>query len=120
MTSRCGNLLRSVSADACSSSADVIAFEGQEKVYQKVYNSMGLSNESLASYFGGPAFLAWNRGQGLQAWGGKMDEAGLPGQAARPWAKGLPQSWIDGQWRLQQEILPKMRAFGMTPVTTPS
>lgn len=40
-----------------------------------------------------------------------MDSA-LPGQPARPFAKGLPQSWIEAQWELQREILPRMRAFG--------
>ena len=86
-----------------------LAYTGQEALYQKLYNAFGLSNESLAEYFAGPAFLAWNRGQGLLAWGGKMDVA-TPGQPARPFAKGLPQSWIDAQWELQREILPKMRS----------
>ena len=45
-----------------------LAYTGQEKVYQKLYNKFGVSNKSLAEYFGGPAFLAWNRGQGLLAW----------------------------------------------------
>ena len=40
-----------------------------------------------------------------------MDSA-LPGQPVRPFAKGLPQSWIEAQWELQREILPRMRAFG--------
>ena len=93
-----------------------LAYTGQEKIYQKLYNAFGLSNESLSEYFGGPAYLAWNRGQGLLAWGAKMDAA-LPGQPARPFAAGLPQHWIDGQWALQKDtILPAMRAFGMKPV----
>ena len=33
-----------------------------------------------------------------------MDVA-TPGQKARFFAKGLPQSWIDGQWQLQRGIL---------------
>ena len=45
-----------------------------------------------------------------------MDQFGLPGLPALPYAKGLPQSWIDGQWKLQREILARMRAFGMKPV----
>jgi hypothetical protein len=40
----------------------------------------------------------------------------LPGQRAQPWATGLPQSFIDAQWELSRQILPRMRAFGMTPV----
>lgn len=44
-----------------------------------------------------------------------MDVA-TPGQPARPWARGLPQAWIDEQWKLQRQILPRMRAFGMKPV----
>ena len=76
-----------------------LAYTGQEKVYQKVYNKMGVTDEDLAGFFGGPAFLAWARGQGEMAWGGP-----------------LPQSWIDGQWEMQRQILPLMRAFGMRPV----
>ena len=45
-----------------------LAYTGQEKIYQKLYNAFGVSNESLSEYFAGPAFLAWNRGQGLLAW----------------------------------------------------
>ena len=44
-----------------------LAYTGQERIYQKLYNAFGISNDSLAEYFGGPAFLAWNRGQGLLA-----------------------------------------------------
>jgi alpha-N-acetylglucosaminidase len=44
-----------------------------------------------------------------------MDVA-TPGQPARAFAKGLPQAWIDAQWELQRQILPKLRAFGMKPV----
>eukprot|EP01061_Rhynchopus_euleeides_P033960 TRINITY_DN5757_c0_g3_i1.p1 TRINITY_DN5757_c0_g3~~TRINITY_DN5757_c0_g3_i1.p1 ORF type:complete len:789 (+),score=233.10 TRINITY_DN5757_c0_g3_i1:42-2408(+) len=76
-----------------------LAYTGQEKVYQKVYNKLGVTDAQLSDYFAGPAFLAWARGQGLRGWGGP-----------------LPQSWIDGQWELQRQILPKMRAFGMRPV----
>ena len=93
-----------------------LAYTGQEAIYQKLYNQFGVSNDSLSEYFGGPAFLAWNRGQGLQAWGGKMDQPGLPGLPPLSYAVGLPQSWIDGQWELQRQILPLMRAFGMKPV----
>ena len=46
-----------------------------------------------------------------------MDSA-LPGQPARPFAKGLPQSWIEAQWELQREILPRMRAFGAARPST--
>ena len=76
-----------------------LAYTGQEKIYQKVYNSMGVTDEDLKGFFGGPAFLAWARGQGEMGWGGP-----------------LPQAWIDGQWELQRKILPLMRAFGMKPV----
>eukprot|EP01064_Diplonema_japonicum_P037567 TRINITY_DN8817_c5_g1_i1.p1 TRINITY_DN8817_c5_g1~~TRINITY_DN8817_c5_g1_i1.p1 ORF type:complete len:766 (+),score=171.90 TRINITY_DN8817_c5_g1_i1:47-2344(+) len=76
-----------------------LAYTGQEKVYQKVYNQMGVTDEELAGFFPGPAFLAWGRGQNLLAWGGP-----------------LPQEWIDSQWELQRQILPLMREFGMKPV----
>eukprot|EP01060_Flectonema_neradi_P005327 TRINITY_DN1352_c0_g1_i1.p1 TRINITY_DN1352_c0_g1~~TRINITY_DN1352_c0_g1_i1.p1 ORF type:complete len:783 (+),score=171.53 TRINITY_DN1352_c0_g1_i1:51-2351(+) len=76
-----------------------LAYTGQEKVYQMVYNKLGVTDEQLGEFFGGPAFLAWARGQGLMEWGGP-----------------LPQSWIDGQFELQKKILSSMRAFGMKPV----
>lgn len=94
-----------------------LAYTGQEAIYQKLYNSFGVNNTSLSDYFGGPAFLAWNRGQGLMAWGGKMDVLpDTPGQSALPWATGLPQSWIDGQWALQRQILTRSRSLGMKAV----
>ena len=76
-----------------------LAYTGQEKIYQMVYNKLGVSDEQLGEFFGGPAFLAWARGQGLMRWGGP-----------------LPQDWIDGQFDLQKKILARMRSFGMKPV----
>ena len=77
----------------------VLAYVGQEAIYQKTFRQFGVADADIrGQYFSGPAFLAWNRGQDLRGLGGP-----------------LPQSWIDSQWRLQRQILGRMRSLGMTP-----
>ena len=36
-----------------------LAFTGQEAIWQRVYHKIGLTQQELDSFFGGPAFLAW-------------------------------------------------------------
>ncbi|XP_025109026.1 alpha-N-acetylglucosaminidase-like isoform X2 [Pomacea canaliculata] len=76
-----------------------LAFTGQEAIFQRLYMNMGISNEDLEGFFGGPAFLAWSRMGNIQGWGGP-----------------LPQMWITNQLLLQHRILQRMRGFGMVPV----
>lgn len=76
-----------------------LAMNGQEKVFQTVFRSYGLSDADIRMHFGGPAFLPWHR------MGNQNDHMGL-----------LPQSWIDGQATLQKQILKRERELGMTPV----
>ena len=46
-----------------------LAFVGQEYVWLKVYEEMGIAPEVvIRKYFSGPAFLAWNRMGNLRAW----------------------------------------------------
>ncbi|HTO93126.1 MAG TPA: alpha-N-acetylglucosaminidase TIM-barrel domain-containing protein [Bacteroidota bacterium] len=76
-----------------------LAMDGQEAVWQKVWESMGLSARDLQDFFTGPAFLPWHRMGNVNGHGGP-----------------LPQGWIDGQASLQKKILARMRSLGMTPV----
>jgi alpha-N-acetylglucosaminidase len=73
-----------------------LAFTGQEKILQKVYNDLGVPTED---YFTGPAFLPWNRMGNLNGWAGP-----------------LSQEWIEKQFLLAKKILERERAFGMKPV----
>ncbi|XP_064993348.1 alpha-N-acetylglucosaminidase [Musa acuminata AAA Group] len=76
-----------------------LAFNGQEAIWQKVFERYNISRRDLDDFFGGPAFLSWSRMGNLHGWGGP-----------------LPQSWLDDQLVLQKKILARMYSFGMTPV----
>ena len=76
-----------------------LAMDGQEAVWQKVWESMGLTPKDLEGFFTGPAFLPWHRMGNVNGHGGP-----------------LPQGWIDGHASLQKKILARMRSLGMTPV----
>ena len=76
-----------------------LAVTGQEAVWQAVYRDLGLSDADLDAFFVGPAYLPFG-------WMGCMDGWGGP----------LTQDWIDRHAALQQKILKRERAFGMTPV----
>lgn len=76
-----------------------LALVGHMGVWQRVWNSYGIPNDSLRSFFTGPAFLPWH-------WMGNINGHGGP----------LPQSWIDAQEQLQKRILGRMRELGMKPI----
>lgn len=76
-----------------------LAITGQEAVWQAVWRELGMTDEEIRSYFSGPAHLPWHRMANLDGFGGP-----------------LPQSWIDGQKALQQQIVARERELGMTPV----
>lgn len=77
-----------------------LALTGQNAVWEKVFNSMGFTDQDLRkNFFTGPAFSAFN-------WFGLVDSLGGP----------LPQSWINAQKKLQKKILKRERSLGMTPV----
>jgi len=76
-----------------------VAMIGQEAVWQKVWKSFGITDEELASYFAGPAFLPWHRM-------GNINDHGGP----------LPQSYIDKSAELLKKILNRMSELGMNPV----
>lgn len=48
-----------------------LAFVGQEIVWTQVYSELGIELEELDDFFGGPAFLPWQRMGNVDDWGGK-------------------------------------------------
>ena len=76
-----------------------LAITGQEAVWQKVWRKYGLTDEQIRAYFTGPAHLPWQRMINIDRWQGP-----------------LPQSWIDGQVKLQKQILKRERELNMRPV----
>ena len=78
-----------------------LAYVGQEAVVRALYAKApyNLTDADLSAFFSGPAWLTWQRSQGLRGWGGP-----------------LPTSWIDDHEVLQRKILTAMRSIGMTPV----
>jgi alpha-N-acetylglucosaminidase len=76
-----------------------LAMAGQEAIWQKVWNSYGVTNDELKDYFTGPAFLPWHRM-------GNINKHDGP----------LPQGWLDQSRELQKKILRRMRELGMQPV----
>lgn len=72
---------------------------GQEAVWQRVWQSYGMSAEATCAYFSAPAHLPWHRMANLDRWGGP-----------------LPQSYLDAQRDLQKQILTRARALGMRAV----
>ena len=76
-----------------------LACTGQEAVWQEVWREFGLTDEEIRNYFTGPAYLPWHR---------MINIDGVDGP--------LPQGWIDGQEKLQRQILQRERELGMRPV----
>lgn len=72
---------------------------GQEAAWLRVWKSYGLSDEQVRSFFVGPAHLPWQRMVNIDRWAGP-----------------LPLSYIEGQRKLQQQILARARALGMKPI----
>lgn len=76
-----------------------VAMEGQEYVWQKLWQEFGVSDEELSRYFSGPVFTPWQRMGNIEGHQGP-----------------LPQSWINKKYQLQKNILNRMKALGMKPV----
>jgi len=76
-----------------------LAITGQEAVWNRVYQAMGLSQDELKNFFSGPAYFSW-------FWMGNLDG----------WDGPLPESWMKSHEALQKQILRAERALGMTPV----
>jgi alpha-N-acetylglucosaminidase len=71
---------------------------GQELIWQRVYEKLGITADELRDFFFGPAYNAFGRMGCIDGYGGP-----------------LPQSWIDNENSLQKKILKRERQLGMTP-----
>lgn len=76
-----------------------LAITGQESVWYKVWQKMGLTDEEIRSYFTGPTYLPWHRMANIDGWNGP-----------------LPVEWLESQTELQKKILARERELNMTPV----
>jgi alpha-N-acetylglucosaminidase len=76
-----------------------LALIGQEYIWQKTWNKLGITNNQLTDFFTGPAYLAWNRSGNINGFAGP-----------------LPQNWIENQHKLQQKILKRMHELDMHPI----
>lgn len=76
-----------------------LAITGQEAVWYEVFKELGFNDQQIDDFLVGPAYLPWG-------WMGNIDGLGGP----------LPKSWILKHKALQQKIVQRERAFGMTPV----
>lgn len=76
-----------------------LAITGQEYVWDKVYKSMGFSNQDMQKFFTGPAYFGWFYMGNLDAWDGP-----------------LPTTWITSHRDLQVKILQRERELGIKPV----
>ena len=76
-----------------------LAVTGQEAVWRSVLHDFGFSKKQIADFIVGPAYLPWG-------WMANIDGLGGP----------LPDRWIDSHIALEQRILARERALGMTPV----
>lgn len=76
-----------------------LAITGQEAVWYKVWQKLGLTDEEIRSYFTGPTYLPWHRMANIDGWNGP-----------------LPMHWLNTQAELQKKILARERELNMKPV----
>ncbi len=76
-----------------------LSVTGQEAIWRTVYRQLGLSDAEIDEFLVGPAYLPFG-------WMGCMDGWGGP----------LSERWFADHVALQQKIVARQRAFGMTPV----
>lgn len=76
-----------------------VAMAGQEAIWQKVYKEMGMTDQEIAAFFNGPAFLPWQRMGNVNSHDGP-----------------LPQSYIDASAVLQKQLIERMMQLGMDPI----
>ena len=79
-----------------------LALTGQEEIQYKTFRAFNLTDMEIRSFFNGPAYLTWSRGQNIQG-------VGMSGENQD---QGLPRSWMQSQWRLQKFILSRSRGLG--------
>ena len=94
-----------------------LALSGQEFIWVRVYEEMGIAFSELEDFFAGPAFLAWNRMGNLQGYAGPLPLSYIERQAGQPTPRRSPALQICAvDVELQKRIVHRMRSFGMTPV----
>ena len=76
-----------------------LASSGQEQIWLRTYESLGLSANLTQKYFTAKAFLPWNRMGNIRSWAGPL----------RP-------ETMQQDTDLQHKILKRMLSLGMTPV----
>jgi hypothetical protein len=80
----------------------ILALTGQEEIQYQVFLELGVKDHEIRSWFNGPAFLTWSRGQNEYG-------SGIAGP--------LPRSFMKSQWHLQREhILPRLRSLGIVGI----
>jgi alpha-N-acetylglucosaminidase len=80
----------------------ILALTGQEEIQHQVFSELGVKDHEIRSWFNGPAFLTWSRGQNEYG-------SGIAGP--------LPRSFMKSQWHLQREhILPRLRSLGIVGI----
>lgn len=75
-----------------------LALEGQEHIWRLLWREAGLTDDELAAHFSAAPFTPWQRMGNIEFYG------------------PLSPRWIDKKRSLQEEILARMGALGMTPV----
>ena len=76
-----------------------LALVGQEAIWQRVWESLGVTQTELDRFSTGPAYLPWH-------WMANINEFDGP----------LPEGWIGQRKELQKMILRRMRELGITPI----
>lgn len=72
---------------------------GTEGVWYNVLDKLGYTHDEINQFIAGPGFMAWWLMNNMEGWGGPN-----------------PKSWYTQQIALQQQILKRMREFGIEPV----
>ncbi|EIW74305.1 glycoside hydrolase family 89 protein [Coniophora puteana RWD-64-598 SS2] len=85
-----------------------LAWVGYEHTLAETFRDAGLTDEDMVPFFGGAAFLPWNRFGNIQ---GDWSPSTNGSQGGK-----LPQEWMDAQLALQKQIVPRIVELGMTPV----
>eukprot|EP00980_Cylindrotheca_fusiformis_P012012 scaffold2844_cov123-Cylindrotheca_fusiformis.AAC.5 len=77
----------------------ILALTGQEQIFYETFQHFGVKDLDIRSWFNGPAFLTWSRGQ--NEYGNNI-------------CGPLPKSWMEDQFGLQKDfILPRLRSLGI-------
>ncbi|XP_056649230.1 alpha-N-acetylglucosaminidase isoform X2 [Diorhabda sublineata] len=77
----------------------VLAFNGQEAIWERVYKKLNFTQGDIDEHFTGPAFLSWLRMGNMRGWGGP-----------------LSTHWHERSIWIQKKILERMRSLGIIPV----